>query len=283
MSVREFEIKQPAFKEILQTSISPEILILAGGKGTRLKKTDDPELLSKPKPLVTIHSEVGEHPMLDYVVSNLERNGYCNLTFLISDDPEARGNDIELYVSGCYGRLNPSFSREKNPLGTAGAAFLAMQNKFSETAVIIPADTLFPFETLPLALDIHTRNNNRITWLVTTEPGEGAQNTGRILVDGNSGVIYQSLEGSNIDTALINPDGFVPSTSVGVVVANRNFYVEKYNEFLTDCTPQGPVDLYRSFIPWLIENGNMIHTFDIKKPAPDLGTPERLLKFGRRG
>lgn len=78
-----------------------------------------------------------------------------------------------------------------------------------------------------------------------------------------------------------SPNGFIPSTSVGVVVANRNFYVEKYSEFITEQAPEGPVDLYRKFMPWLIENGNAVHTFDIKKPAPDLGTPERLFKFGR--
>ncbi|MBU0569251.1 NTP transferase domain-containing protein [Patescibacteria group bacterium] len=280
MSAREFENKHPASEE-LHTIISPEVFILAGGKGTRLKRTDDPELLSKPKPLVTVQSNVGELPMLDYVILNLEQNGFNNLTFLTSDDPEAQGNDIEHYVSECYGRLNPSFSREKSPLGTAGAAFLAMQNRFTETSVITPADTFFPFEMLPLALDTHIANKNQITWLVTTEPGEGAQNTGRILVEGNSGVIYQSLEGSDIDSSTICLDGFVPSTSVGVVVTDRKFYVDKYNEYIAESTPNGPVDLYRNFIPWLIENGTAVHTFDIKKPAPDLGTPERLFKFGR--
>ena len=282
MSVGEFEIEHSASKEILQTPISPEIFILAGGKGTRLKNTDNPELLSKPKPLVRVQSNIGEHSMLDYVVLNLENNGFCNITFLTSDDPEAQGNDIEQYVFEHYDRLNPTFSRERSPLGTAGAAFLAMQNRLTETTVITPVDTLFPFETLPLALNAHLRNKSQITWLVTTEPGEEAQNTGRILVEGNSGVIYQSLEGSDIDTSKINSDGFIPSTSVGIVIANRNFYVDKYIEYATEHMPEGSVDLYRKFIPWLIKDGNAIHAFDIKKPAPDLGTPERLIKFGRR-
>jgi len=268
--------------ESLRISSGTEILILAGGKGSRLKESTDPELLSKPKPLISINTNRGELPMIDYVILNLTDAGFTNLTFLTSDDVDACGDDIEQHVLSMYdGRFNISFSREKFPLGTAGAAYLAMQDSNIETAIITPADTLFPFSLLPRALQIHKESQSKLTWMVTTNPGEGAQNSGRVLVDEATGIIKHSLEGVQVDPKAFCREGLIPTTSVGLVISDRDYYIARYQEYVNIFQQNGPTDLYRNLIPWLVSIGYQISTFDIMQPAPDLGTPDRLLRFGR--
>jgi len=155
--------------------------------------------------------------------------------------------------------------------------------KTNQTAIIIPADTLYPFETLQDAVIEHTRKKSGLTWLVTTNPGENAQNTGRILVNPEDRTILYALENVESDfyeEILLRFDRLIPATSVGVVIANRNFYVSKYEQFIKQNDVCGVVDLYRSFIPWLISTGEVIYSHDIGQPAPDLGTPDRLDQFG---
>ncbi len=74
-----------------------------------------------------------------------------------------------------------------------------------------------------------------------------------------------------------------PVTSVGVVIANRDFFVERFiqHRMESPVAQIGPVDLYRSFMPWLVQRGDRVGSFDIGQPAPDLGTPDRLVAFGR--
>lgn len=224
------------------------VFILAGGKGTRLKKSEDLELQLKPKALVHIDSEKGSLPMLDNAISGVFESGFSAITLLTSSDPEAQGDLIESHLheryQGAFGSI-----REDQPLGTAGAVFNAFVNIEIKTAAIIPADTLFPFNLLPAAIECHKGRNAFITWVVTTKPGENAQNSGRILVNPKNGQIAYALEGNlhvDVNTLL---DGYTPSTSVGVVIADREFYIELFQAFKGEENRVGAIDLYRHFIP----------------------------------
>lgn len=89
---------------------------------------------------------------------------------------------IEEHVSANY-QKTVKFIREEQILGTAGAVFNALNLSEYSTVIIVPADTLFPFSLIPEILENHRPQNKSITWVVTTIPGENAQNPGKVLVD----------------------------------------------------------------------------------------------------
>lgn len=283
------EYEQPVSIENNQETLSPEfesqscvveVFILAGGKGTRLKKSEDVELQSTPKPLVQIDSVRGRQTMLDNAIIGVFSSGISGISLLTSADPDAQGNLIEDHAIENYPDV-VGIIREDQPLGTAGAVFNAFVGREIFTAAVIPVDTLFPFELIPTILEDHKRKGVSITWVVTTSPGENAQNAGRILVNPKNNLITYALEGNpNVDINTLL-DGLVPSTSVGVVIANRDFYLEQYRIFQGEENKVGAIDLYRHFIPWLLSQGVQVNTYDIGQPAPDLGTPNRLNQFGR--
>lgn len=90
--------------------MSFEAVILAGGKGTRLR----PFTYVLPKPLLPI----AEHPILDVVLSCLARDNCRKVTIAVGH----LGHMIELYCgSGQQWGLEIDYFREDEPLGTVGA------------------------------------------------------------------------------------------------------------------------------------------------------------------
>lgn len=281
MVLQEFEAK--GLIPELVTSNSTEVLILAGGKGSRLKKSEDPELRSKPKLLVSINRQGTPVTMLDNVILDLTSAGFSNISLLTSEDPESGGAQIEDHASQNYFDLKINISREPRPLGTAGATNKAIRERNLDIAVVTPGDTLFPFHLLPDAVKEHKQKNANLTWVVTSIPGDNAQNTGRILVGVLDKKIKHCFEGTNIDPAVYLTTSLIPLTSVGVVVTNGSYFIHRYQEFINELEIAEPIDMYRQFIPWLLFHQEPIYTYDIKQPAPDLGTPDRLEEFGRHG
>lgn len=88
---------------------SPQVVILAGGKGRRLL----PYTTSFPKPLMPL----GERPVLEIILRQLARDGFSEVTLAVGH----LASLIEAYFgdgSSCGVRL--SYLREDVPLGTAG-------------------------------------------------------------------------------------------------------------------------------------------------------------------
>jgi NDP-sugar pyrophosphorylase family protein len=104
-------------------------VILAGGKGTRLA----PYTTVLPKPLLP----VGEMPILEIVIRQLERYGFNDLTLAV-------GYLAELLMAYCgdgskFG-VKLDYSREQQPLGTAGP--IASISNLNETFLVMNGDLL---------------------------------------------------------------------------------------------------------------------------------------------
>lgn len=106
-----------------------QVIILAGGKGTRLK----PYTTVIPKPLVPL----GDYPILEIVLKQLAKNGFRNITLAVGHLADL----IKAYFgSGNKWDLHISYSYENEPLGTVGP--LKLINELEENFLVMNSDDL---------------------------------------------------------------------------------------------------------------------------------------------
>lgn len=127
-----------------------EVVILAGGFGTRLKSVvnDLPKCLA----------DVAGKPFLSYLLDSLIDYKYEHFIFSLG----YKSQNIIDFVNLEYPNLNVTFSIEKDPLYTGGAIRLALESSKSNNLLIINADTYFGFD-LNNFLDSHINQNADIS------------------------------------------------------------------------------------------------------------------------
>jgi len=110
-----------------------DVIILAGGAGTRLK-----EVISDiPKPMAPVRNK----PFLEYVLDWLSQ--YSSVERIIL----AVGYKSEViiqYFGDSFKNIPLSYSNDPEPLGTGGAVLNALEHCCSDTVLIINGDTYFP-------------------------------------------------------------------------------------------------------------------------------------------
>jgi NDP-sugar pyrophosphorylase family protein len=89
--------------------MSRRAIVLAGGKGTRLR----PYTAVLPKPLMP----VGDYPILEVVVRQLVRHGFTHITMAVAHQAELIR---AFFGDGSKWRIEIDYSLEDRPLGTMG-------------------------------------------------------------------------------------------------------------------------------------------------------------------
>lgn len=258
-------------------------LVLAGGKGSRLRASGDPELDCTPKVLVPIDTPAGRLPMLGHTLTQLAAAGFRRIAVLTSTDRASGAEAVETYaLTHSAAQVELTIHREDHPLGTAGAAYAALSHlPDTPAAVVLPADTLFPTAALPPAIAAHNAHSATVTWTVTTAPGRAAQNAGRLFLDPDGEHIVHALEGVSATLPAESRKGLRQATSAGAVILTPGPFRAMFEEYAQRQTQPAEADLYRQLMPWAISQGHRIGAYDIRTAAPDLGTPDRLAVFGR--
>jgi len=104
--------------------------ILAGGEGKRLR----PLTKLVPKPLLP----VGDRPILQLIIEQLRRDGFCDIHIATG----YRGEMIKSYFGdGSDFKVNIRYSREEQPLGTAGPLRL-VEDLAEEPILVVNGDIL---------------------------------------------------------------------------------------------------------------------------------------------
>jgi len=126
-----------------------QAIILAGGKGTRLK----PYTTILPKPLMPIN----DMPILEVVIRQLKNNGFNNIVMAVGYLAEL----LEAYFGdGRKWGVNICYSREDKPLGTAGP--LTLIDNLDDTFLMMNGDILTDLNYADL-MNFHKKQQAKIT------------------------------------------------------------------------------------------------------------------------
>ena len=216
-------------------------ILLVGGKGTRLQAV----LSSKPKPL----ARVGDIPFLELLVLQLRSQGFRRM---IMSTGHLAAQIEEAFGDGSRWDAEIRYSREPEPLGTAGAV------KFAEGLLGASSDFLVVNGDSFMELDIaefvrfHRQHGGVASMAVCPVPN--ASRYGTVHVDPCSRITGFSEKTGKTSPGIIN---------AGVYVFRRS---------VLERIPQGPSSLEKDLFPKLLHEG--MCASEQEGMFIDIGTPE---------
>jgi D-glycero-alpha-D-manno-heptose 1-phosphate guanylyltransferase len=146
----------------------PDIIILAGGLGTRLKD----EINDIPKAMAPINGK----PFLEYLLNYINQAGFQRV--IISTGYLSKS--IENYFKDKYRSIEIEYVVEKEPLGTGGAIKLALKKVNTPYFIVLNGDTLFRIN-LQDFFQTHVENLSNMT--VALRKVEDASRFGQVELD----------------------------------------------------------------------------------------------------
>ncbi len=229
-----------------------QALILAGGKGTRLR----PLTVYTPKPVVPVMNR----PFLLYQLDILRAADVTDVTLSLSYQPDkiehVLGNGSEFGISLRY-------LTEPSPLGTAGAYRFAA-DALGETTIVLNGDILTDLD-LTKVIEFHKEKKAEATIVVV--PVEDVSRYGVVEIGGD-GSVSRFIE---------KPEGDALS-SVTANTINAGIYILEpaILEMIVQGTPQSfEYDLF----PKILEQNMPFFAYEMSGSYwRDIGTPENYLR-----
>lgn len=228
-----------------------QLVIIAGGKGTRLKE----RLGDLPKPMV----EVGGKPLLEHQILLARQHGITDILLLTGYGAhyiEQRFGD------GSRWGVHIRYHREGKPLGTAGAvldAFEKLQDKF----IVMYGDTMLNVH-LRRMVEAHPAEASATLFL---HPNDHPQDSDLVEVDAAKRVValhpYPHPPGRYFAN-LVNAALYVVQKD-----ALRPWYEERDKHTY-------PLDFGKHLFPALLSHGAYLYGYVSREYIKDAGTPVRL-------
>lgn len=136
-------------KELIQKKIDLPVVIMAGGKGTRLQ----PSTYILPKPLIPIKGKA----IIEHIIHEFSNYGIHNYYVSIN----YKSIMIKAFFSELNGDYKIKYITEKKPLGTAGSLKLLEKNK-RKNFIVINCDTIIKTNFSEF-IRFHKKNKNDIS------------------------------------------------------------------------------------------------------------------------
>ncbi len=214
----------------MRPKIHMQAVILAGGKGTRLR----PLTVYTPKPIVPVMNR----PFLMYQIDILKRAGITDITLSLSYQPDK----IELLLGdGSDFGVKLRFITEPSPLGTGGAYRFAA-NDLRETTVVLNGDILTDID-LSALLSFHREKGSEATLALT--PVNDPSAYGLVESDDESRILrfLEKPKGDdlkNLTTNTINAGVYVLEPTILDLISfgeNSSFEYDVFPEILRQNKP----------------------------------------------
>lgn len=216
-------------------------VLLVGGMGIRLR----PVLPSAPKPLAS----VGGRSFLELLVRQLRSQGIRRLVMCsgyLADQIEATFGD------GRAWDVTIEYSREQQPLGTAGALKLAQRHLQEVDEFLVMNGDSFLDMDFDQLVRFHRERKGLASMAVVPVADTGRYGTVR--VDSTGRVLGFTEKAGASGPGLIN---------AGVYVFNRAIF---------EHIPEGPVSLEKNVFPFILDRG--VYALGQRGIFIDIGTPE---------
>ena len=143
------------FKNKKLKKINCPVVIMAGGKGTRLK----PYTEVLPKPLLPINKK----PAIRHILEKFQNHSPSKFFITVNYKAEV----LKSYFSETQGNFNINIINEDKPLGTAGSLFY-LKKKIKNSFFLTNCDTLVNTDYYKI-LQVHKKNKNDITTVVANK------------------------------------------------------------------------------------------------------------------
>ena len=227
-----------------------QAIILAGGKGTRLKSRSD----GLPKPMMDILGK----PLLEHQLMLCSKYGITDVKMLVS----YRGEVIQNYFGeGKKFGLNIQYFFERSPRGTAGA-LLDVLDSLDEQFFVMYGDTFLSVDLESMS-NFHQKNESDVTLFL--HPNDHPHDSDLIGIDTNNLIIdiYPYPHDKTWRRNLVNAALYIINKDAlrGVSLAGQ-------------CT-----DIAKTLFPLLLESNKKMYGYISTEYIKDMGTPERLDKL----
>lgn len=230
-----------------------KVVIMAGGKGTRISSIAD----DIPKPMIKIANK----PVLEHELESLKEQGFTDIIITVGHlgsiimDYFGDGSKISPVTGKTFG-VSIEYFVEEVPLGNAGALF-KIKEKLKEDFLLINADAVFDVDFNRL-IDYHKKRNAMVT--LFTHPNSHPYDSGLIVANIN-GQVEKWLAKED------KREGYYRNR------VNAGIHVISPKALQTTiCTEK--VDLDRQILKPLSGTGKM-YVYDSPEYVKDMGTPER--------
>lgn len=233
-------------------SLPPQAVILAAGRGSRLRPITD----TTPKALVPFLGR----PLIDHAAAHLVSVGIERIAVNAHHLGEQVARHVRETLAGRFPSVDWHVSVEEDLLGTGGALYNLSDWLDDEPFFVVNADAVFDADLTQLAHQLRARGADAV-WMTTREARYAALR-----------VVETNAEGELLSiTKEARPDG---STFCGVHLATRG---------LLEQLPSGESCVVRAgYLPWLAKGARVV-TWETPGFWADTGTPERYADAHRRG
>ena len=175
-----------------------QIIILAGGKGTRLWPITE----NIPKPMV----EVAGQPFLAHLLRHYSKYNMSKVCIAVGYKHDVIMN----HFSNSYNQMELVYSIEENALGTGGAVSQSLPLLDDDDIVVTNGDTFFNVD-LNEMMTFHLCNQSDIT--IAVKPFKNYERYGTVLTDKKSKIIGFK-EKMKTENGLINCGTYIVKRSV---------------------------------------------------------------------
>lgn len=233
---------QPGNSNIMKRGMKMKAVIMAGGKGTRLR----PLTCNTPKPMVPLLNR----PCMEYIIELLKRHGIYEIAVTVQYLPEV----IKSYFGdGAKFGVKLYYFDEERPLGTAGSVKNAEDFLDEKTFLVISGDALTDFD-LSRAIQYHMEKQ-AVATLVTTKVENPTQYG--VVMTNDEGRIIRFLEKPSWGEVFSN------IVNTGIYVLDREIfsYFDKGVEF----------DFSKNLFPLLMSAGRPLYGYVADGYWSDIG------------